>query len=121
MNGHDKNPSEPLVGSTSDMLIRSNFRDLDEHHETKSKSGASSYRSGMSGRSSQSGGGYSSRRMKKYRLFKEEEKKYQDNIAEAIRYCKYVQPVLGLVAAIFLTPWALLCFACLFLVLHLFK
>ena len=71
MNGHDKNPSEPLVGSTSDMLIRSNFRDLDEHHETKSKSGASSYRSGMSGRSSQSGRGYNSRRMKKYRQFKE--------------------------------------------------
>ena len=70
----DKNTSEPLVGSTSDMLIRSNFRDLDENHETKSKSGASSYRSGRSG--SSAGGGYNSRRMKKYRLYKEEEKKY---------------------------------------------
>ena len=66
-------------------------------------------------------GGYNSRNMKKRMAFKKEEEKYHSAILDGVKYAKFSQPVLGIIAAIWLTPWALIPFAAMFLVLHKFS
>lgn len=63
MDGKEKNISEPLIQS-SKTQIKSGWRNLDDNFETKSKSGAGSVKSGVSGRSSQSGNANNPRSMR---------------------------------------------------------
>lgn len=66
-------------------------------------------------------GAYNSRRMKKRQQFKAEEAVYHAKICVLVNKAKYVELVLGLIAAIGNTWWAIIPFAALFLVLHLFS
>jgi len=64
MDGKEKNISEPLIQSSSQL--KSGWRNLDDNFETRSRSGAGSVKSGISGKSGQSGTIYDSRSIKKF-------------------------------------------------------